>query len=380
MCRNIKTHLYPFFLITLSFFLLFACKPEEQGATEKTAFYAQLYAGSGASGEFGAFTSSKTKLTWAMHMSALGNLYLSGYQETGFTIIGKNNTVTYVAFTENTYQNVGGFLLKPGTDYTMGDMVYLVNTNVTLGIYTTSSGGLGGLQTVRPNGVLTNGSLSIATYVGGNFPISGAFDSQGTMFVSLSSHQLSRVNVNTYASQIFAGSSAAGFVNSANPLNARFSSPRGVAIDGNNDLYVADKGNHAIRKIAGGVGAVTTLAGNGVMGNADGSGTNASFIYPIQLVVDSRNNIYVYQFCNDALAQNPEQYKACVKAPLRKITPNGVVTTPYVMGGESLKGNQPNAMAIDNSVYPPILYISVPNQGSERWSQIIKLTPIEPPN
>ena len=62
-------------------------------------------------------------------------------------------------------------------------------------------------------------------------------------------------------------------------LDARFSAPFGVAADAAGNVYVADSGNCAIRKIARD-GTVSTLAGNGREGNADGVGTAARFRHP----------------------------------------------------------------------------------------------------
>jgi DNA-binding beta-propeller fold protein YncE len=75
-------------------------------------------------------------------------------------------------------------------------------------------------------------------------------------------------------------------------------------------VYVADAGNHAIRKITP-AGVVTTLAG-GVQGNIDGTGTAARFDTPSGLAVDVQGNVYVTDFNF---------------GHIRKISPQGVVTT-----------------------------------------------------
>ena len=74
---------------------------------------------------------------------------------------------------------------------------------------------------------------------------------------------------------------------------ARFNSPYAVAVDTFSNTYVCDFGNHTIRKIAPG-GLVTTLAGSpGVYGTNDGVGSVARFYYPDGIAVDSSGNIYV---------------------------------------------------------------------------------------
>jgi sugar lactone lactonase YvrE len=92
---------------------------------------------------------------------------------------------------------------------------------------------------------------------------------------------------------------------------ARFNTPSGLAIDLHGNLYVADTGNHAIRKIAPD-GTVSTLAGSGVAGTADGPGKAAQFNGPVGLAVDADGTVYVADTYNDTI---------------RRIAPDGTVAT-----------------------------------------------------
>jgi sugar lactone lactonase YvrE len=92
---------------------------------------------------------------------------------------------------------------------------------------------------------------------------------------------------------------------------ASFYKPMGIAIDSSGNVYVADSGNNLIRKITFN-GIVTTLAGSGKKGSANGIGTAASFFQPSGVAVDTSGNVYVADQNN------------CM---IRKITPTGVVTT-----------------------------------------------------
>jgi sugar lactone lactonase YvrE len=75
--------------------------------------------------------------------------------------------------------------------------------------------------------------------------------------------------------------------------SASFYEPTGIAIDGSGNLYVTDAGNNTIRKITSGA-VVTTLAGTaGVTGTADGTGPAAKFNSPRGIAVDSNGNLYV---------------------------------------------------------------------------------------
>jgi sugar lactone lactonase YvrE len=89
-----------------------------------------------------------------------------------------------------------------------------------------------------------------------------------------------------------------------------------VAVDAADNIYVSDAGNYVIRKVTP-AGLVTTLAGSGVQGSANGTGTNAQFNDPEGLTVDANTNVYVADINLQAI---------------RKITPQGVVTTVASMG------------------------------------------------
>jgi sugar lactone lactonase YvrE len=82
---------------------------------------------------------------------------------------------------------------------------------------------------------------------------------------------------------------------------ARFNAPHGVATDRAGNVYVSDSANSTIRKITPG-GRVSTLAGRpGSPGNADGNGQDARFADPQGLAVDSQGNIYVADTGNNAV-------------------------------------------------------------------------------
>lgn len=90
---------------------------------------------------------------------------------------------------------------------------------------------------------------------------------------------------------------------------AQFSSPMGVAVDGEGNVYVSDHNNHKIRKITP-QGVVTTLAGS-AQGDALGTGSEAQFNYPYYLDTDAAGNVYVVDTHNHKI---------------KKITPDGTVS------------------------------------------------------
>ncbi|MEJ6005131.1 NHL repeat-containing protein [Paucibacter sp. AS339] len=79
---------------------------------------------------------------------------------------------------------------------------------------------------------------------------------------------------------------------------AAFNTPSGLALDASGNLYVADTGNHAIRRISP-RGEVTTLAGNGQAGFRDGPAAQAQFNGPIGVAVDGQGRVFVADTYND---------------------------------------------------------------------------------
>jgi sugar lactone lactonase YvrE len=86
---------------------------------------------------------------------------------------------------------------------------------------------------------------------------------------------------------------------------ASFRDPAGLAIDASGNVYVADRGNHAIRKITP-AGTVTTLAGSGSPGKSDGTGRAASFDSPTGVAVDLFGNVYVADTGNNLIRRISE--------------------------------------------------------------------------
>ncbi|WP_286159262.1 gluconolaconase [Janthinobacterium sp. HH01] len=107
---------------------------------------------------------------------------------------------------------------------------------------------------------------------------------------------------------------------------AAFNTPSGLAIDAAGNLYVADTGNNAIRKVTP-EGVVSTLAGDGLPGDKDGRGAAAQFNGPVGIAVDAAGVVYVADTYNDRI---------------RRIAPNGDVTT---IAGGSRAGKADGAAA-----------------------------------
>jgi len=102
-------------------------------------------------------------------------------------------------------------------------------------------------------------------------------------------------NVTTLAGTAFLTGTANG-----QGATARFNRPYGLEIDNNGDLIVADEWNHLIRRVTP-AGLVTTIAGSGVLGSQDGTGVAARFNYPWDIAVDANDDMFVADGFNNTI-------------------------------------------------------------------------------
>ena len=153
----------------------------------------------------------------------------------------------------------------------------------------------------------TNGTGVGASF---HFPVGAAVDALGDVYVADNGNNSIRMVTSAGAVTTVAGSGAKGWADGTG-TGASFSAPWGVALDSSRNLYVADKDNNRIRKVTS-AGVVTTLAGSATKGATDGTGTAASFNNPTGVAVDTAGNVYVTDYGNNEI---------------RKITSAGVVTT-----------------------------------------------------
>ena len=134
-------------------------------------------------------------------------------------------------------------------------------------------------------------------------PVSSvAGDSKGNIFVALADyHVVLEWNGNTGVVVPVAGNGTPGFSGDGGQGNrAQLSSPRGVAADTIGNLYIADSGNNRIRRVVLSTGAITTFAGNGTAGYGGDNGlaSGAELNQPAGVALDAFSNVYIADYGN----------------------------------------------------------------------------------
>ena len=149
---------------------------------------------------------------------------------------------------------------------------------------------------LRTSTVAGNGVSGYANGIGQNAifdaPTGMVTDGQGNLFISDQlNNRIRKIVLATGEVSTLAGSGLPQFADGTG-ISASFNLPAGITIDPAGNLYVADLGNHRIRKIVIATGEVTTLAGS-TFGYLDGVGTTAKFNGPWGLSTDRAGNLYV---------------------------------------------------------------------------------------
>ena len=151
------------------------------------------------------------------------------------------------------------------------------------GVVTTLAGFIGSLGSA-------NGFGTVARFA---YPFGVAIDSNGNVYVAdTTNHTIRKITASGIVTT-FAGLAGSSGSSNGTGSAARFNSPQGVAVNNAGTVYVADTRNFTIRQITAG-GVVTTLAGSPAMvGSADGIGNAARFRSPSGIAVDSTGALYV---------------------------------------------------------------------------------------
>ncbi len=205
--------------------------------------------------------------------------------------------------------------------------------------------GTGMITTVAGNSLTTG-------YAGDNGPATAALldgacdvavDAANNIYVAeMNNHVIRKITATTGIIRTIAGRGALGFSGDGGQgTAAKLNQPRGILIDGSNNLYIADYNNNRVRVLNQGSGVITTYAGTGPgFGGDGGPAAAAKLNQPVRLAMDDQGNLYIADAANQRIRK-----VVTVTGTISTFAGNGA----YFTGPDSMGDNRP---AIYASIAP----------------------------
>jgi sugar lactone lactonase YvrE len=255
-------------------------------------------------GADGVGTSARFALPGALASDTAGNLYVADESEHTIRKIAPDALVTTLAGKESEEGAADGAGVAARFRYPAGSAI-----DSTGNLYIADSRNHT-IRKVTPAGVVStvaglagtpgtdDGPGSSARF---RYPASIAIDAASTLWVTdWGNHTIRKITaggiVSTYAGLAGSPGTANGALQAA-----RFFNPHGIAVDRDGTLFVSEESGHTIRKIT--ATTVTTLAGANEPGRWDGTGSGARFYSPRGVALDRNGNLYVADAGSQAIRQ-----------------------------------------------------------------------------
>lgn len=155
----------------------------------------------------------------------------------------------------------------------------------------------GEIVTIAGDGTANfGGDGGLATAAQLNTPGDVAVDASGNLYIAdKENHRIRKVDAATQMISTVAGTGIASFSGDGLATSVDLNSPVGVAVDGNNDVYIADRNNHRIRKLEVATEMLSTIAGTGISGGSGDGGlaTAARINLATGIAVNSAGDIFI---------------------------------------------------------------------------------------
>ena len=158
------------------------------------------------------------------------------------------------------------------------------------------------------DGFAGDGKLALTAMLSG--PVAATVDTSGNLYIAdTGNHRIRRVDANTGIISTVAGNGIAGFLGDNGPAqSAILNLPDGIFADSSDNLFVVDGGNQRVRRIDAQTGIITTVAGSGNrgFGGDGGLATSASFDFspasqPRGVAVDANGNLLITDTGNNRI-------------------------------------------------------------------------------
>ena len=207
-----------------------------------------------------------------------------------------------------------------------------------------------------------NGNSGVATDINVGDPFGVVFGPDGALYVTeVRNHRVRRVDLQTNTISTIAGNGEQGYSGDGGPATrAAMNEPYEVRFDRRGNLLVVEMQNHIVRRIAKRNGVITTVAGTGQQGFAGDGGpaTGAQFSRPHSIALDSDDNIYVADIGNHRI-RRIDNRTGVVTTIVGSDTPR-LPTDGVTAGKNSILG--PRALFVEGST----LWIAL-REGHSIW-------------
>ena len=268
--------------------------------------------GGGYSGDGGLATQAELRNPSAVTVDGAGNLYIA---DEGDHRIRKVDAATGIISTiagtgEWGYRGDGGLAIEAQLSEPHGVAVDAVGN-----VYITSywnhrvrkvDAGTGTISTiVGTGGWGYSGDGGLATQAELRYPSAVTVDGAGNLYIAdEGNHRVRKIEAVTGTISTIAGTGEWGYSGDGGPaIEAQLRYPSAVTVDGAGSFYIADSGNHRIRKVSAFTGTISTIAGTGEWGYSGDGGPaiEAQLGYPQAVAVDHVGNLYIADFHNNRI-------------------------------------------------------------------------------
>ncbi|HWC95989.1 MAG TPA: IPT/TIG domain-containing protein [Candidatus Sulfopaludibacter sp.] len=275
----------------------------------------------GYAGDAGAATAAELSLPVGATLNG-SNLYIADQANQRIRIVGSDGKINTFAGS-----GVGGYT-GDGAKATAATVnspsavvvdskgvVYFSDTNSNVVRKVTTDGNISTFAGNQTNGTTYGGDGGAATNASLFRPSGMAIDASGNIYIAdTSNNAIRKIAAATGIITTIAGTTSPGYNGDNGPaIKAQLKNPVAVAVDPSGNIYIADSGNHVIRKVSGAI--ITTVAGNGTPGFSGDGGKAfplAQLNNPKGVAVDSAGNVYISDTNN---------------ARIRVVSTSGIITT-----------------------------------------------------